>query len=78
MAVISIAAIVRLQRRLHTGRNMLVLAITLLVYAAQLGFGVLLLVESQYPRALPLFCVGIAMLTTMGSSHKTGCYAHHG
>ena len=24
------------------------------------------------------FCVGIAMLKTMGSPHKTGCYAHHG
>lgn len=45
MAVISIVAIVRLQRRLHTSRNILVLAITLLVYAAQLGFGVLLLVH---------------------------------
>src|SRR5215469_5549324 len=47
MAVISIVAIVRLQRRLHTGRNPLVLAITLLVYAAQFGFGVLLLVDSH-------------------------------
>ena len=45
MAVIGIVAIVRLQRRLHTGRNLLVLAITLLAYAAQLGFGVLLLVD---------------------------------
>ena len=45
MAVISIVAIVRLQRRLRTGRNPLVLAITLLVYTAQLGFGVLLLVD---------------------------------
>jgi hypothetical protein len=44
-AVISIVAIVRLQRRLHTGRNRIVLAITLLAYAAQLGFGVLLLVD---------------------------------
>lgn len=45
MAVIGIVAIVRLQRRLHTGRNRIVLAITLLAYAAQLGFGVLLLVD---------------------------------
>ena len=45
MAAISIVAIVRLQRRLHTGRNLIVLAITLLVYAAQFGFGVLLLVD---------------------------------
>ena len=37
MAVISIVAIVRLQRRLHTGRNLIVLAITLLAYAAQFG-----------------------------------------
>jgi hypothetical protein len=47
MAVISIVAIVRLQRRLHTGRNLIVLAITLLAYAAQLGLGVLLLVDSH-------------------------------
>jgi hypothetical protein len=45
MAVISIVAIVRLQHRLHAGRNPIVLAITLLVYAAQFGFGVLLLVD---------------------------------
>jgi len=45
MAVIGIVAIIRLQRRLHTGRNLVVLAITLLAYAAQLGFGVLLLVD---------------------------------
>ena len=45
MAVIGIIAIVRLQRRLHTGRNLIVLAITLLTYAAQLGLGVLLLVD---------------------------------
>jgi hypothetical protein len=47
MAVISVVAIVRLQRRLHIGSNLLVLAITLLVYAAQLGLGVLLLVDSH-------------------------------
>jgi len=47
MAVIGIVAIVRLQRRLHTGRNGIVLAITLLAYAAQLAFGVLLLVDSH-------------------------------
>jgi hypothetical protein len=45
MAMIGIVAIVRLQRRLHTGRNRIVLAITLLTYAAQLGLGVLLLVD---------------------------------
>jgi hypothetical protein len=45
MAVIGIVAIVRLQRRLHTGRNLIVLAITLLTYAAQLGLGVLLLID---------------------------------
>ena len=45
MAVIGIVATVRLQRRLHTGRNRIVLGITMLAYAAQLGFGVLLLVD---------------------------------
>ena len=47
MAVIGIVTIVRLQRRLHTGRNLIVLAITLLAYAAQFGLGVLLLVDSH-------------------------------
>jgi hypothetical protein len=45
MAVISIVAVVRLQRRLHAGRNLIVLAITLLAYAAQLGYGVLLILR---------------------------------
>jgi hypothetical protein len=43
--VIGIVSTVRLQRRLHTGRNLIVLAVTLLAYAAQLGYGVLLLVK---------------------------------
>lgn len=45
MAVVGIAAIVRLHRRLHRGRNLIVLVVTLLAYAAQLGLGVLLLVD---------------------------------
>ena len=52
MAVISIVAIVRLQRRLHTGRNQIVLAITLLAYTAQLGFGVLLRVDPHDSEGL--------------------------
>jgi hypothetical protein len=54
MAVIGIVAIVRLQRRLHTGRNVIVLAITLLAYAAQFGFGVLLLVDPHSDQLLNL------------------------
>jgi hypothetical protein len=45
MAVIGVVATVRLQRRLHMGRNLIVLTITLLAYATQLGYGVLLLVK---------------------------------
>jgi hypothetical protein len=48
MAVIGVVASVRLQRRLHAGRNprsLIVLAVTLLAYAAQFGFGVLLLLK---------------------------------
>lgn len=48
MAVIGIVASVRLQRRLHAGRNprnLIVFAVTLLAYAAQFGFGVLLLLK---------------------------------
>jgi len=54
MAVISIVAIVRLHRRLHTGRNVIVLAITLLAYAAQFGFGVLLLVDPHSDQLINL------------------------
>jgi len=39
MALICITATVRLDRRLHTSRNLIVLALTLLAYAAQLGSG---------------------------------------
>jgi hypothetical protein len=45
MAVISLVGIIRLQRRLHAGGNLLVLPVTLLAYTAQLGLGVLLLVD---------------------------------
>lgn len=45
MAVISIVSTVRLYRRLHAGRNPLVLAVTLLAYAAQIGYGVLLIIH---------------------------------
>jgi hypothetical protein len=47
MAVVGIIAIARLHRRLHTGRNLIVLVITVLAYLAQLGLGVLLLVDPQ-------------------------------
>ena len=43
MGVISIVSTVRLYRRLHAGRNLIVLAIALLAYAAQIGYGVLLI-----------------------------------
>ena len=45
MAVISIVSTVRLYRRLHAGRNPIILAVTLLAYAAQLGYGVLLIIR---------------------------------
>ena len=45
MAVISIVSTVRLYRRLHAGRNPIVLAVTLLAYAAQIGYGVLLIIH---------------------------------
>ena len=45
MALVGIVTTVRLQHRLHVGRNLVVLALTLIAYAAQLGFGVLLLVK---------------------------------
>jgi hypothetical protein len=54
MAVIGIVAMVRLQRRLHVGRNLIVLAITLLAYAAQLGFGVLLLADPHSDQLVNL------------------------
>jgi hypothetical protein len=54
MAVISIVATVRLQRRLHAGRNLVALIITLLAYAAQLGLGVLLLVDPHSDQLINL------------------------
>jgi hypothetical protein len=44
-AVIGVVATVRLQRRLHASRNLLVLVVTLLAYAAQFGYGVLLILN---------------------------------
>ena len=54
MAVISIVATVRLQRRLHAGRNLIALVITMLAYAAQLGLGVLLLVDPHSDQLINL------------------------
>jgi hypothetical protein len=62
MAVISSVAIVRLQRRLHTGRNLTVLAITLLTYAAQFGLGVLLFVD---PHSDQLINLSIIVFVTL-------------
>jgi hypothetical protein len=44
-AVIGLVSTVRLQRRLRTSRNLIVLAVTLLAYAAQFGYGVLLILK---------------------------------
>jgi hypothetical protein len=54
MAVISIVATVRLQRRLHAGRNLIALIITMLAYAAQFGFGVLLLIDPRSDQLINL------------------------
>jgi len=56
MAVISIVAIVRLQRRVHIGRNILVFVIMLLAYAAQTGFGALLLSSPHDSNQLINLC----------------------
>jgi hypothetical protein len=47
MAVIGIVAVVRLHGRLQTGRNRIVLILTVLAYVTQLGLGVQLLVDSR-------------------------------
>jgi len=57
MAVVGLVAIVRLHGRLHTGRNLLVLAVTVAVYAAQLGLGVLLLVDPHSDQLINLSVV---------------------
>jgi hypothetical protein len=44
-AVIGVVATVRLQRRLHASGNLIILAVTLLAYAAQFGYGVLLILR---------------------------------
>jgi len=67
MAVIGIVAIIGLQRRLHTGRNLIVLAITLLAHAAQLGFVVLLLVHPHDSDQLinPSFIVFVTLIVSL-------------
>jgi hypothetical protein len=45
MAVVGVVATLRLQRRLHASRNLIVLAITLLAYVAQFAYGVLLIIN---------------------------------
>jgi hypothetical protein len=59
MAVIGIVAIVRLQRRLHTGRNLVVLVVTVVTYAAQFGLGVLLLVDPHDSNQLINLCITV-------------------
>jgi hypothetical protein len=56
MAVISIVAIARLQRRLHAGRSLIVSAVTLLACAAQFVLGVLLLVNPHDSDQLINLC----------------------
>jgi hypothetical protein len=56
MAVIGIATTVRLQRQLHAGRNLIVLALTLLAYVTELGFGVLLLIQPHDSDQLINLC----------------------
>jgi hypothetical protein len=47
MAVVGIVAVARLHGRLHTGKNRIVLILTLLAYLTQFGLGVQLLVNSH-------------------------------
>ena len=56
MAVVSIVAIARLQRRLHAGRSLIVSAVTLLACAAQFVLGVLLLVNPHDSDQLINLC----------------------
>jgi hypothetical protein len=69
MAVISIVAIARLQHRLHIGRNLIVLVITLLAYSAQLGLGVLLLVDPHESDQL-INLSFIVFVTLIGSLQR--------
>lgn len=69
MAVIGVVATARLQRRLHTGRNLVVLAITLLAYAVQFGYGVLLLVKPHDSDQLINVCF-ILFLTLIVSLQR--------
>jgi len=45
MALISLVSTLRLQRRVRSGRSLVVVAVTFLAYAAQLTYGVLLLIN---------------------------------
>ncbi len=69
MAVISIASIIRLQRRLHTSRNLAVQSITLVAYVSQLGFGVLFLVDPHDSDQLINLCI-IILVTLIVSLQR--------
>ncbi len=69
MAVISITSIIRLQRRLHTSRNLAVQSITLAAYVSQLGFGVLFLVKPHDSDQLINLCI-IILITLIVSLQR--------
>jgi hypothetical protein len=69
MAVISIASIIRLQRRLHTSRNLAVQSITLIAYVSQLGYGVLFLVRPHDSDQLINLCI-IVLVTLIVSLQR--------
>jgi hypothetical protein len=53
LAVVSIVGIMRMNNRLHTARNALVLAITLAAYGAQAVYGIVLLAKPDAVGGLP-------------------------
>jgi hypothetical protein len=53
LALISLVSVVRLNSRLHVARNGIVLAITLAAYGAQLGYGIVLILNSHDTGEIP-------------------------
>jgi hypothetical protein len=56
LAVLSLYAAVRLNSRLHTARSTAFLVLTLLAYAAQLSFGIVLLISPHDSAAVKNLC----------------------
>ncbi len=61
MAVLGVVSTLRLHRRLRAGRNVFVLAVTLIVYAAQVACGIELLIKPHDDHQIINLCYVIVL-----------------